>query len=65
MAGTPYKTPADVFRADVAVLHAAFTAHTVHHGGAGGCPADGPCEVRRVLREALDTARAELAREEA
>ncbi len=63
MAGSPYRTPADVLRADVTILDALLTVHTVRHGGAGGCPANGGCETREVLRQTLDSVSRMLERE--
>jgi hypothetical protein len=63
MAGSPYRTTADVLRADVAILEALLTVHTVRHGGIGGCPANGGCELARALRGMLDRFCDTLARE--
>lgn len=37
MADSPYKTRADVLRADAVALDTVLTAHTVRHGSAGDC----------------------------
>lgn len=44
-----YRTTADILSADEAILDAAWTAHGVRHQ----CPADGACEARQALSDAL------------
>jgi hypothetical protein len=55
---SPYATLADVLRGDVENLKGAFVAHyTRHH-----CSGVSGCELRQVLRNALDRAEQMLAR---
>lgn len=63
MATSPYATRADILRADAAVLDTVLTAHTVRHGGIQDCPANGGCEARQAIEQALATVRDILARE--
>ena len=55
---SPYATLAGVLRADVANLERAFVDHTTRHR----CPKVSGCELRKVLKDALDHAREMLAR---
>ena len=60
MAGSPYRTTADVPRADVAILERAWVDHTSRHR----CRRNGGCETRRVLwSDALDSVSQTLERE--
>lgn len=54
---SPYATLADVLRGDVANLEKAFVDHTTRHR----CPKVSRCELRQVLRDALDLAKEILA----
>jgi hypothetical protein len=65
MAGSPYATLAGVLKDDVAILQRAFNDHTTRHGGAFGCPKEGGCRVREVLKKALDEISEMLERETA
>jgi|HubBroStandDraft_1064217.scaffolds.fasta_scaffold485347_2 hypothetical protein len=63
MAGSPYRTLADILRADVTILDALLTVHTVRHCGAGDCPANGGCETQEELRQTFDSVSRRLERE--
>jgi hypothetical protein len=54
---SPYATLAGVLRGDVANLERAFVDHCTRHQ----CPKVSGCELRQVLRDALDRAKEMLA----